>query len=641
MSFPTAPFRGPLAAQLGHVVIRRSGDDALPVAPASDRTVWDPHSGSADRLGLDDIVARAVAERSTPWPHPRASDAARVHRDGDRTAWEDAAFERQRRLSRAAIAAATTLDDAWIDEVVDGIVLLCEQSSWCWPAHDDTRRVHGAVLATVTDPYVDLGAGETVAQLAWIDHLLGAQLDTRAPGVRDRIRYEARVRVFEPFQRRRDWHWIGLDGDVHNWNPWIHGNVIVAALRLLDAAGDAAERDRVIALAIEGLDRYVAVLPADGAIDEGYAYWWNGAARALEVLDILAHATDGAADATAVTSLRETVAFPHRSHLGGDWFVNHADGQAKPPADQPWHALHRAARRHGDTAAAAFAASHRDRGAPAATEREGLGRLLRGLTDPAWVTASPAPPPLPRDVWLASTEVFLARESAGSSDGLTLVAKGGHNGEHHNHNDVGSFLVAVDGVPVIVDAGRPTYTAATFGPDRYAIWTMQSAWHNVPVVRGTAQPEGTDAAARGAAVEIADHGSAFTVELAGAYPDAGLSTWRRRARLDRAAARVEVDDSWSFADGIPTGEDTRLHLLVAGDVTLESGGARVIPRDGARPVRVRWPSDIAAAVEVRDLDDPMLTEVWGERLTRLALPLASRTQLQVTVELDSPIEDHE
>lgn len=641
MTFPTATFRGPLAAHLGDVVVRRFGDDALPVPPASDRAVWDPLTGSADRVGLRTITARAEAERSTLWPHPRASDAARVHRDGDRTAWEDAAFERQRRLSRAAIAAAATLDHAWIDEVVDGIVLLCEQSSWCWPAHDDTHRVHGAILATVTDPFVDLGAGEAVAQLAWIDHLLGAQLDARAPGVRERIRHEARVRVFEPFQRRRDWHWIGLDGDVHNWNPWIHGNVIVAALRLLDTAGEAAERDRVIALAVEGLDRYVAALPVDGAIDEGYAYWWNGAARALEVLDVLAHASEGTADATAVTALRETVAFPHRSHLGGDWFVNHADGQARPPVDQPWHALHRAARRHGDPAAAAFAASHRRPGAPAATEREGLGRLLRALTDQAWIAASPAPPPLPRDVWLASTEVFLARGRAGSRAGLTLVAKGGHNGEHHNHNDVGSFLVAVDGVPVIVDAGRPTYTAATFGPDRYDIWTMQSAWHNVPVVRGTVQPAGADAAARGAAVELADQASAFTVELAGAYPDAGLATWRRRARLDRTAGRVEIHDSWAFADGAPAEDDTRLHLLVAGDVRLEDDGARVIPTGGARAVRVRWPSDVSATAEVRVLDDPMLAEVWGDRLTRLALPLASRTQLQVTVELDTPIEDHQ
>ena len=83
-----------------------------------------------------------------------------------------------------------------------------------------------------------------------------------------------------------------------------------------------------------------------------------------------------------------------------------------------------------------------------------------------------------------------------SAAGLTLAVKGGHNGEHHNHNDVGSFVVASDGVPVIVDAGRPTYTAQTFGPDRYAIWTMQSGWHNVPVIGGREQLPGAAHAAR-------------------------------------------------------------------------------------------------------------------------------------------------
>lgn len=47
--------------------------------------------------------------------------------------WEQPAFARQERLSRAIVAAAVTLDDRWTDEVADGVALLCEQWSWCWP----------------------------------------------------------------------------------------------------------------------------------------------------------------------------------------------------------------------------------------------------------------------------------------------------------------------------------------------------------------------------------------------------------------------------------------------------------------------------------------------------------------------------
>lgn len=609
-----------------------SPDRALPVAAADDRTVWGP-GGSADRIAIDDVLARAEADRSTAWPVPRATAATRLHDDGDRDGWESIVFARQRRLARAAVAAAhhadhAELGPAWLAEVLDGVWLVCEQSSWCWPAHDDAFRKRGSVLPTVTSPYLDLGAGEAVALLSWVDHLLGDRLEARYPGIRPRIRHEARVRVFEPFVQRRDWHWLGLDGDVHNWNPWIHGNVLTAALRLLDDPAEAAERARIVTLAVEGLDRYVTALPADGAIDEGYAYWWNGACRALEALEIVRHATGGVLDASGLPALRKTVAFPHRMHLGRDWYLNLADGQARMPATQPWHALHRAARSAGDPDAAAHAAAHRVAGTPAATEHEGRGRLLRGVTDPAWVGAAQTSSPFPRDVWLRSTEVVVARERAGSPAGLTLAAKGGHNGEHHNHNDVGTFVVASDGVPVIVDAGRPTYTRQTFDAGRYDIWTMQSGWHNVPVIGGREQSPGVGFAASAVEISIEDDQTSLALDLSGAYREA--PSWRRRLRLDRSSRRVEIEESWT------TGGDgrTEVRMLLAGDVRRDAASVVVTPLDGAPPLRVSWPHDVAAALVVRELDDPMLADVWGERLTRLDLDVTPRNSVVVTIELD-------
>ena len=639
-------FRGPLTAALERrlgldepladehlAALLAPPDAALPVPPARDRAAW----AGIDAPTRDAVLERVAADRDTPWPVPLAHDAARFHRagDGDRERWESPAFARQHRLSRAAFAAAVTASDAELDAVADGVWLLCEQSSWCWPAHDDTFAAHGSVLATVDDPFLDLGAGEAVAQLAWIDHLLGARLDERYPGIRGRIRREARIRVFEPFVRRRDWHWLGLDGDVHNWNPWIHGNVIVAALQLLEAG---AARTHVVRLAVEGLDRYLAVLPDDGAIDEGYGYWWNGACRALEALDVLGAATGGAAQLTAeLPALVATVAFPHSCHLGGDWYLNLADGQARPDGDQPWHALHRAAREVGDDAARAHAAAHRVAGTPAVDERHGLGRMLRGASDAAWVDATHEASPLPREVWLPSVEVLIARETGGSAAGLAVAVKGGSNGEHHNHDDVGSFVVASDGVPVLVDAGRPTYTAATFGPERRAIWTMQSSWHNVPEVRGTRQGTGAAFRARASTASVGDAATRFSTELAGVYPDAALRSWKRAVALERGGhPRVVVDDVWAFADA--AGEaPTTLHLLVAGGIELLHDGARITPLDGATPVRLQWTPGLAVTTTVRELDDPLLANVWGARLTRIELEVTGRDDARVTVELDTTI----
>ena len=592
---------------------------ALPVPTATDRAVWS--ADVLDQPTLSALRERATADLSQPWPVPLASAFARYGRDGNRTGYEAAVFARDKRLSRAAVMAAVTLDPRWIDEVVDGVSLLCEQSTWCWPAHDDVFQ-RGDLVPDVDRPYLDLGAGEVAAQLAWIDHLLGVQLDERAPGLRARIRREADVRVLTPFVARRDWHWLGLHGDAHNWTAWIHGNVLVAGLVLMPE-GEA--RDRVVALAAEGVERYVASIPQDGAIDEGSGYWWLGACRALEALDVLAHASGGALGGTLTGSLRETIAFPHRMHLSGAWHLNFADGVAKMPAIQPWDALHRAARRAGDEAARAYAASHRRPGKPLAREDGGLGWLLRALTDADWAAVATAAagtaeaPPLPRDVWLPSTQVFLARRAAGSSAGLTLAVKGGHNAENHNHNDVGTIVVALNGVPVVVDPGRPTYTAQTFGPDRYGIWTMQSSWHSVPEIRGTSQAPGVEYRARDVETHTSDAAAEITLDLAPAYPRADITGWRRVARLDRGSGEVTVTDAWEL-EPCDAEQPTRVHLIVAGKVELRADHAVITALEGAGGVRLRWePNAVPVTATVRDLDDPMLGDVWGDGLTRLEL----------------------
>ncbi|WP_337059718.1 heparinase II/III family protein [Kineococcus sp. G2] len=643
---PGAPAPGPLLRAWGDTAgagtlqgLLRPPHLALPVASAAERGVWrlpgadgtgaaeGPEGarppGAADAATVRALLERARADLTAPWPQPTASGFARYWRDGDRVGYETAVFARQHRLSRAVLAAAATLQDRWLDEVLDGVVLLCEQSTWCWPAHDDTRSRHGSVLPTVTDPYLDLGAGEVAAQLAWTLHLLGEALEERSPGLRARVEHEVRTRVLDPYRARRDWHWLGLDGDVHNWNPWILGDVVTAALVLVD---DAGARAGLVASAIADVDRYAASLPADGAIDEGFGYWWNGAARLLELLELLEHATGGALDATGIAPLREVVAFPHRMHLGGPWYLSLADAPARPGDDLPWEVLHRWGRRLDVPGAVALAASHRAPGLPAATEAPGLGRLLRAVTDPAWCAAEPATPVLERDVWLPSTQVLLARPAAGDSR-VVLAVKGGHNGEHHNHLDVGEVVVAARGVPVLVDPGRPTYTAVTFGPDRYTLWPLRSGWHSVPVVRGHEQLPGRDRTASHVVATADDESACLGLELSGAYPqDAGVESWRRTAVLHRATGRVRVTDTWRLrpaAGTVTSTGPTRLHWVLAGEVTsLEPGRAVVAGPRGAGTVVLHWGAAAARArLEERVLDDPLLADAWGERLLRLVLEL--------------------
>lgn len=581
-----------------------------PAGTALPPLVWP--ADAEDRLAP--VLALARSERGTPWPQPTASTFARFRRDGDRVEHEALVFAHRDRLTRAVLAALADPSDR-LDEVADGVLLVCDRATWCWPAHEDHCRDERTLVPDPDNPFLDLGAAEVGAQLAWLDHALGDRLDLHWPGLRARVRREVRARVLVPFDTRDDWHWLGLAGDVHNWCAWICGNVLVAALRL----GEGNERSWVVAKAVAGLDRYLAALPPDGSVDEGHDYWWNGAGRVLEALDVLDHAAGLSGWELPVVG--ETARFPRRMHLGGPWFVNVADARARPPAEQPWHVLVRTAQRIGDVDVERHASARRADAIPAHVE---LGRALRDLALPL----SSGEERTPDSVWLPGTQLGVAH-----APGLALVVKGGHNAENHNHNDVGSVIVAVDGVPVLVDAGRPTYSAATFGPDRYDTWTMQSGWHNVPEVRGTAQAAGRRHRAR--EVEVEDTPDAFRVrmDLAEAYPVAGLRSWWRTATLDRSRPSVTVEDRW---DLVGEGPPSTLHYLVAGRVVRDAPGrVKIHPLGGARATFLAWESGVDASLTVRELDDPILTSVWGATLTRveLRLPATARGSSAITVEV--------
>ncbi|MFR6332585.1 MAG: hypothetical protein ACLUOI_29915 [Eisenbergiella sp.] len=72
-----------------------------------------------------------------------------------------------------------------------------------------------------------------------------------------------------------------------------------------------------------------------------------------------------------------------------------------------------------------------------------------------------------------------------------MAAKGGNNGESHNHNDV--KLPASGGDEMLLtDLGAGEYTRDYFSEKRYEILCNHSFGHSVPVIDGKGQKEGTE-----------------------------------------------------------------------------------------------------------------------------------------------------
>ena len=238
--------------------------------------------------------------------------------------------------------------------------------------------------------------------------------------------------------------------------------------------------------------------------------------------------------------------------------------------------------------------------------------------------------PLYRSVWMDGIEVAVARTEGGSAEGLTLAAKGGYNAESHNHNDVGSFILYVDGQPVMVDAGVGTYTAATFDHRRYTIWMMQSEFHNLPVINGFGQKDGGRYRSRN--VKHTDNGRVmnFSLDMAGAYPaEAACRSWVRDYRFDRRRNTVTLTDTYDLSE---VKGPVALNFLTCGTVVSGRGGVEI--QSGDKALRMAFDlSKYELTTEAVELTDPRLSNIWGERLTRIVLKVKDpkrKDTLQVT-----------
>jgi hypothetical protein len=242
---------------------------------------------------------------------------------------------------------------------------------------------------------------------------------------------------------------------------------------------------------------------------------------------------------------------------------------------------------------------------------------------------------------------MVARKASGSAEGLTLAVKGGHNGENHNHLDLGSMVTAVDGVPLLVDAGQPTYTAQTFGPDRYLIRAMQSEWHSTPAPWGLRQGVGRDFAVDVVREPTVDDPT-MVMQLERAYDLPAGSSWRRTAALERGRTeRVRIADEWVLP-GRPegAGSGVEIHYLLAGCLAVQKPGmASVLPEGipgvtGGRGAVLHWDASVAAFdVQHWQLDDPLLSGVWGERLTRLTFRVTPEHRATGSFTLEVKVND--
>ncbi len=570
---------------------------------------------------------------------------------GTRGPYEDPYFLKRARLTRAVLELFMG-DESLRDVVHDLTWSICEETSWVLPAHEEqgprfweitpppfrTAPLGAHTMLTHEPDSIDLFAAETGAALAETLYLVGDEL---APEVRQRIRQDIERRIFTPYLAYGRLHWW-FKGAL-NWNGVCNGSIALAFLRLEKDPETLAE---ALSMALEGFEAYIATgFEADGGSIEGVGYWNYGLMYFITVAELLREMTRGELDLLAQPRLRDIAAYPPALALAApNRFVNFGDSTETQTLSAG--AVNRLAERTGvgDLRAllVPLGGAHQSEaghisGAHAKRFGYNFYSKLPIIFRVAawWDCTQPAPTLEPRDIYLPDTGIIKFAGQTESGKPVLLVAKSGHNGGHHSHNDVAQFIVSVNGESLIPDPGRGLYSKDYFRQGRYQNIFNNSYGHSVPRIGGQLQAAGPEFGdTHHFHGTIIDHGQQAHMKFAvidfhAAYDLPDLQRARRRLDLDTQTGVVTLADEFAFA--APQAIEEAFSTWSA--VEAQGNTARVSGERAALTLQITEPAGAMFAVE--SLEDACRANLLDGVLTRLSVALpggATRFKMTITPE---------
>ena len=576
-----------------------------------------------------EIIKSADLAAGTPWTLLTFSDFNEFKINGNRVNYENKYFARRNKLNALIIGELVANDGRFLPEIVNGIGIICEESTWALPAHMSLQKA-GNGLPDANEPIIDLFAGQTALLLSYTRYLLGDELKTYSPLIIKRMDTELHSRVFNPYLNRDDFWWMGFNSNrkMNNWNIFINSNVLGAALLAED---NAIPRLQIIEKSIKSVDNFLKSYPADGGCDEGPSYWGMAGGALIEYIDLLSSFSGNQLDFSKSELIHQIGTYIYKVHIDKNYYVNFADAAVANAQDAT--KIYKFGSLFNDQKLLQFSAYLRkiNNGG----ERLDLGSISGFVSSLEFNTRfngiKPIAPQL-KYVWLKDLEVLTAREKEGAASGLFLAAKGGNNAESHNHNDVGNFIIYKDGTPMIVDAGVGVYTRQTFSSERYKLWYMQSDWHNCPTINGVMQQVGRTYEATSVTSQTNGNVTRLSMNIAAAYPEAAeVNSWNRTLSFDQNKGTIKLIEDYKLKN---FKEPSSLNFLINGTVTLSKAGTLKLTNAQGKTMLLSFnPYTFDYEVQIKKSDDARLAGSWSNDLSRIVLKLKSK-KLQGTHQIE-------
>lgn len=576
----------------------------------SDRAGWDNFFGDLK----DDYIREGEKRLNYQWKHVNATDYLEYGRSGNRRIMEDPQSANNSALTALFLAELAEGQGRFLDQIINGVYFDCEMTTWSLSAHL-YLQAGNLQFPDHRQNIIDLVVGNTGSQLAWIYYILKPEFDKVTPLISERLRDELQARILDAYMNNDTYWWFAKDPQpgqvINNWNPWCNFNALQCFFLL------EPDRDKLAAAvwrSMESVDKFINYTQGDGGCEEGPSYWGHAAGKLYDYLNMLAQGTGGRVSIFDQKLIKDMGEYIVRSYIGNDWVVNFADASAKGGGNAGL--IYRYGKAVGSDLMQHHAAALNARKPEGLPLSYDLARTFGDIACRKELAQTSPVYKAPTTSWYPITEVC----TMSNKQGFVVAAKGGYNNESHNHNDIGTFSLYVDTVPLFIDAGVGTYTRQTFGPERYTIWTMQSEYHSLPVVNGSGQRFGTQYRARD--VKFDAKRRTFSADIAGAYPaEAKVDKWVRSYKLGDKALTIADNFSLQSAD-----EPIRLNFLVRGTVDTATPGRVSIEADGQRVALNYDKTRFTPTVEAIELTDKQLSDVWGPVIYRLTLTAASPEQ---------------
>ncbi|MEX6686995.1 heparinase II/III family protein [Danxiaibacter flavus] len=569
----------------------------------SNRIGWDSITGNLKNK----IIQDGEAYLNYEWKVVKATDYLEFERSGSRAVMETPFNANNTALGRLVYAELAEGKGRFMEQIINGVWHACEMSSWVLSAHLSAQKSKRS-LPDYHEEIIDLGSGQLGSLLSWTWYFLHEQMDKTDTIIASKLRKNIRERILIPYMARSDYWWQALNYTpgtlVNNWNPWCNSNVLICFLLLED---NADARSAAVYKTMQSVDKFINYVNEDGACEEGPSYWGHAAGKLYDYLQILYNATGGRLNLFSKPMIKNMGEYIAHSYVGNGWVVNFADASAKGGGDAGL--IFRYGEAVNSNMMQRFAAYLQQTN----TLETGVGidffRTIENWSCAAGLSKTDPESPSDKYTWYPQTQFCYMKDE----QGFFLAAKGGYNNESHNHNDVGTFSLYLNTTPMFVDAGVGTYTRQTFSNERYSIWTMQSNYHNLPMING--KPEQFGAEYRAKDVQFDERLMRFSMDISGAYnADASVKSWKRTYDLSNNALTIE--DAFTLAEAKQPNQE---NFLTWAKPDITTPGTVVLEKDRQKLQMIYDAALFTPSIEEIPQTDPRLSSVWGEHLYRLTL----------------------